>query len=353
VKLNINGLNGVKVVHNGPIILQGRPKEVDISLTKKIPLEQVIQGKPVELQIELRVLNEPKTLALSSVRILSVIRIELPAIQLTRIDQRISFVGKPQWADLTTGLVSVPIRLDIRSHGIVAPGTVLTLEPCGDVVKVDGTPVTIYSGQHTVDIILTGRVDCANSLVKWPLQLKPPLSSSGIRYIEPPPVTVSFTVPKPVQAVLSNNVGILVSCAYRGNKPRQDVLGTGCIKLAGAFAQYAISNLHFKGFLQGHLRGKGFSKAGTDDWVSWSMQPTNPALSSRVWRDVTVTGDLVVLPENAAPGAMLGSVIDVTVTYEALYKKLALYLTVGVVVVLVGTLLFWLARNMTPGLASE
>ena len=353
VKLNINGLNGVKVAHNGPIILQGQPKEVDISLTKKIPLEQVIQGKPVELQIELRVLNKPKTLALSSVRIVSTIQIELPPIQLTRIDQRISFVGKSQWADLTKGLVSVPVKLDIRSHGIVAPGTVLTLEPCGDVVKVDGTPVTIYSGQHTVDIILTGTVDCANSLVKWPLQLKPPLSSYGIRYLEPQPVTISFTAPKPVQAVLSNNAGILASCAYRGSKPRQAVLGTGCVKLAGAFAQYAVSNLHIKGLLRGHLRGKGFSRAEFDDWVSWSMQPTNPAVSSRVWRDVTLTGDLVVLPENAAPGAMVGSVIDVTVTYEALYKKVTLYLAVGVVVVLVGTLLFWLARRMSPDTNTE
>jgi hypothetical protein len=83
------------------------------------------------------------------------------------------------------------------------------------------------------------------------------------------------------------------------------------------------------------------------------MQPTNPAVSSRVWRDVTVTGDLVVLPENAAPGTMVGSVIDVTVTYEALYKKVALYLAIGVVVVLVGTLLFWLARRMSPDINAE
>ena len=353
IKLDVKGLDGVKITAEGPIILQGKPLEVNVTLSRQIPLTHIIQRKPVELQIELRVLNEPKTLALSSVRILSAIRIELPAIQLTRIDQRISLVGKPQWADLTTGLVSVPIKLDIRSHGIVAPGTVLTLEPCGDVVKVDGTPVTIYSGQHTVDIILTGRVNCANSLVKWPLQLKPPLSSYGIRYVEPPPVTVSFTSPKPVQAVLSTNAGILASCAYRGNRPQRAVLGSGCIKLAGAFAQYAVSNLHFKGFLRGHLHGKGFSKAGADDWVSWSMQPTNPAVSSRIWRDITVTGDLAVLPENAAPGTMVGSVIDVTVTYEALYKKVALYLAIGVVVVLVGTLLFWLARRMSPDVNAE
>jgi len=353
IKLDVKGLDGVKVTAEGPIILQGKPLEVNVTLSRQIPLTQIIQRKPVELQIELRVLNEPKTLALSSVRILSAIRIELPAIKLTRIDHRVVFVGKAQWADLTTGLVTVPVKLDISTHGIVAPGTVLTLEPGGDVVKVDGTPVTIYSGQHTVDIILTGRVDCANSSVRWPLQLRPPLSSYGIRYIEPSPVTVSFTAPRPAQAVLSNNAGILTSCAYRGNKPRQAVLGSGCIKLAGAFAQYAVANLHFKGFLQGHLHGKGFSKAGADDWVSWSMQPTNPAVSNRVWRDVTVTGDLVVLPENAAPGTMVGSVIDITVTYEALYKKVALYLAVGVVVVLVGTLLFWLARRMSPGLASE
>ena len=83
------------------------------------------------------------------------------------------------------------------------------------------------------------------------------------------------------------------------------------------------------------------------------MQPTNPAVSSRIWRDIKVTGNLVVLPEYAAPGTMVGSAIGVTVTYEALYKKVALYLTVGVVVVLVGTLLFWLARRMSPDVNTE
>jgi hypothetical protein len=353
IKLNTYGLNGVEVTPNDPIILQGQSREVDINLTKKIPLDQVLQRKPVKLEIELRAANTPRTLALSSMRIVSTIQIELPAIQLTRIHQRISFVGKPQWADLTKGLVSVPVELAISSHGIVAPGTVLSLVPCKDVVRVDGTPVTIYPGQHTVDIILTGRVDAAGSQVKWPLQLKPPRPSYGVRYLEPQPVTVSFTAPGPVQAVLSNKAGILASCAYRGNKPQRTVSGTGCVKLAGAFAQCAVANLRIKGLLRGHLHGKGFSVAGLDDWVSWSMQPKNPDISVKLWRDVTVTGNLVVLPENAAPGAMLGSVIDITITYEALYKKVALYLTVGLVVVLVGTLLFCLARRMSPDMSTE
>jgi len=59
------------------------------------------------------------------------------------------------------------------------------------------------------------------------------------------------------------------------------------------------------------------------------MQPTNPVVSSRVWRDITVTGDLVVLPENAAPGTMVGSAIGVTV------------------------MLFWLARRMSPDINAE
>ena len=83
------------------------------------------------------------------------------------------------------------------------------------------------------------------------------------------------------------------------------------------------------------------------------MQPRDPASKVRLWHDVAVSGDLVVLPENSAPGVVLGSVIDMTVTYEALYKKIVLCLTIGLVAVLVGTILFWLARNMTPGLSSE
>ena len=353
IKWNVYGLDGVKVTTEAPIVLQGGPMTVNVNLTKRIPLDQVIQGKTVKIQIELRTTDKPKTLTLSSMRVLLTVQIDLPATQITRIDQQISYVGKPQWADLTAGLVTVPLKLAIRVHGILAPGTTVGLLPCKDVVRVDGTPVTIHSGQQTVDILLTGKVDSAGSPVKWPLRLKPPPSLSRIRYLEPPPVTVSFVAPRPAQVVLGSDAGFLTRCAYQGDEPQQVVLGYGCVKLVGSYAQHATAGLRIKGMLLGHLVGDGFSKVGADDWVSWSMQPKDPATDVRLWYDVAVSGDLVVLPENAAPGAVLGSVIGMTVTYEALYKKVVLYLTVGLVAVLIGTILFWLARNMSPGLASE
>ena len=351
---NIYGLNGLKVSTDGPIVLQGRPKKVNVKLTRQVSLDQLIQGKPFRVQIELRAVNKPKTVILSSMRIVLTIQVEPPAIQNTRIEQKVSFVGKPQWADLTTGLVTVPIKLDIKFDGTMAPRTVLGLIPCKDIVKVEGIPITVHSGQQTISITLTGKVNSAGSLVKWPMRLKPPPPSYGIRYIEPPPVTVSFVAPGPLQVILSKGGKILTDCFCRGNKPQQAVIGHGRIQLAGPLVQdSAIENLYIKGLLQNPLGGSGFSSARPGQWASWSMRPNEPATSVKWWRDVAVRGSLLVLPENAASGTMLGSVIGLTVVYEALYKKVVFYLTVGLVVVLVGTLLFWLARNMSPGLASE
>jgi len=297
------------------------------------------------VQIELQAVNKPKTVTLLSMRIVVTVLIEPPAIQSTRIEQKVSFVGKPQWVDLTAGLVAVPVKLDIKFDGTMAPRTVLGLIPCKDIVKVEGIPITVQSGQQTISITLTGKVDSAGSLVKWPLQLKPPPPSYGIRYIEPPPVTVSFVAPGPLQVVLSKGGKILTECFCRGNKPQQAVIGHGRIQLAGPPVQdSAIENLYIKGLPQDPLGGSGFSSARPGQWASWSMRPNDPAASVKWWRDVAVKGSLLVLPENAAAGAMFGSVIGLTVVYEALYKKVVFYLTIGLVAVLVGTLLFWLVR---------
>jgi len=192
---------------------------------------------------------------------------------------------------------------------------------------------------------LTGKVDAAGSLVKWPLRLKPPPPSYGIRYIEPPPVTVSFVAPGPLQVVLSKGGKILTRCLCRGNNPQQAVIGRGRIQLAGpSVPDSAVENLYIKGLPQKPLSGNGFSSARCGQWASWSIRPNDPATSVKWWHDVMVKGSLLILPENAATGTVFGSEIDLTVIYEALYKKVVFYLTIGLVAVLVGTLLFWLVR---------
>lgn len=84
--------------------------------------------------------------------------------------------------------------------------------------------------------------------------------------------------------------------------------------------------------------------ASPGQYVNWSMRPVDPASSVQWWRDVHVKGGLMVLPENAAPGVVQGSLVDVTLTYEALYKKVVFYLALGLGLVLVGAALFWLVR---------
>jgi hypothetical protein len=74
------------------------------------------------------------------------------------------------------------------------------------------------------------------------------------------------------------------------------------------------------------------------------MRPADPASSSRWWRDVQVKGILFLLPENGAPGIVQGSAIPMTLTYEAIYKKVVFALAVGLGLVAIGTIVFWLAR---------
>ena len=347
IQWNIYGLNGLKVSTDSPIVLQGRPQQVNVKLTREVSVDQLIHGKPFSVQIELRVVKKTETVILSSssMRIVLTVQVEPPAVQNTRMEQKVSFVGEPQWADLTAGLVTVPIKLDVICDGLIAPKTVFGLVPCKDIVKVEGIPISVRSGQQTIAITLTGKVPSAGSLVQWQLQLKPPPPSYGIRYIEPPPVTVSFVAPGPLQVILSKGDRILIDCFCRGNKPQQAVVGHGRILLAGpAIQDSALENLYIKGLLQDPLSGSGFSSARPGQLASWYMRPNDPATSVKWWRDVAVRGNLLVLPENADLGTIFGSAIGLTVIYEALYKKVVFYLTIGLVAVLVGTLLFWLVR---------
>jgi hypothetical protein len=347
IQWNIYGLNGLKVSTDSPVILQGRPQQVNVKLSREVSVDQLIQGRPFSVQIELQAVKEPETVILSSssMRIVLTVQVKPPAVQNTRIEQKVSFVGEPQWADLTIGLVTIPIKLDVICDGLIAPNTVFGLVPCKDIVKVEGIPITVRSGQQTIAITLTGKVPSAGSLVKWQLQLKPPPPSYGIRYIEPPPVTVSFVAPGPLQVILSKGGRILTECFCRGRKPQQAVAGYGRIQLAGSTVQdSALKNLYIKGLLQDPLGGSGFSSAKPGQLASWSVQPNDPAISVKWWRDVAVRGSLLVLPENAASGTMFGSKIDLTLIFEALYKRVVLYLTVGWVAVLIGTLLFYLVK---------
>lgn len=346
IRWDIRGLGGVQVASDRPILLGGPSTEVNVNLTMKVSLEQIVQGKPISVKVELSAVSEPKTVILSSMRILLTVQIRPPAVQSTLIEQKVSHIGKPQWADLTMGLVTVPVKLDISFKGMLAPKTVLHLVPCNDVVGVEGVPVTVYSGRQTVDITLTGRVRSVCAAVRWPLQLKAPPPSFGICYIEPPPVEVSFVAPGPVQAVLCSDGGVLTHYACRGSKPDQPIVGHAYVKLAGQpICEGASKNLRIMGLLQDPMGGSGFSAAGPGQWASWSMRPNDPASSVKWWRDTVVQGSLVTLPENAASGVVLGSILPMTITYEAIYKRMVFYLAVGLAAVLLGTLLFWMLKT--------
>lgn len=322
-------------------VLRGQPVEANICLSKKLSLSEIQQGK-TELRLQLAA-DRPKMLLLQSTNIALTANVKTPPIQITRISQQIISVGEPQWSDLTLGLVTMPVKLGILVDGPMAPRTVLDLVPCKDIVSIDGTPVPIRSGRQTVSLKLTGRVKTPESVVRWNVALQPPPPLYGIRYTEPQPVTVSFIAPGPVQVVLTDGKKVLNHYTYRGSKPQNTVGCYGFIQLAGRSLQAdAASNLRFSGIMQNQLYSNGFSNANMANKVYWSIQPKDPATSTKWWHDVEVQGTLTVFPENAAPGAVLGSTINVNMIYEALYKKIVFYLAAGLCAVAAGTLLFYL-----------
>jgi hypothetical protein len=81
------------------------------------------------------------------------------------------------------------------------------------------------------------------------------------------------------------------------------------------------------------------------------MQPSDPSTSIKWWRDVVVKGSLVTFPENASAGAVLVSILPLTVKYKALYKKTVFYLAVGIAAVLVSAVLIWMLRTAVGGYA--
>ncbi len=350
IKWDIRGLGEAQISTDCPILMQGQNAEVNVDVAVKVSLDQIVRNEPIAVQIQVRTISVPKTVSLSSMEILLAVRMKLPALQSTRIKQAISGIGTPQWSDLTAGLVTVPVKLDIELDGMIAPKTVLGLVPCNDVVDVGGVPVTVRAGRQTVDITLTGRVRSAGVATRWTLQLKPPPPTSGIRYVEPPPVEVGFVAPGPVQAVLCGDRGVLTCYACRGGKPDRPIAGRASLGLAGPpIGEGAAKNLRIRGLLQGPVGGSGFSGAGPGQSVSWSMKPSDPASCARWWRDTVVQGSLVLLPENAARDVVLGLALPMTILYEATYKRLLFYLAVGLAAVLLGTLLFWMLKTAVEG----
>lgn len=341
----VRGLDNVKATPARIALSHSQAQELGVDLARNLSLEEVAQGRPIKVHLELVPSTKPRTLDLAPDRIRVTAEVDLPPVETTKIHQQLSSVGEPEWSDLVAGLVTVPLKLNVTIDGMLSPGAVLGLAPCGDVVKVEGVPVTVRSGSQNVEIRLTGKAAGASRRMTWPLKLLPPPPTYGIRYSTPPPVLVNFTSPEPVQAVLSDGKGIVRAGEFSGGDPTQSVLGTGALQLVGGrLGPSAATNLHVRGFLQNPLDGTGFSTAAPGQSVAWSMRSADPASSVQWWRDVQVKGHLVLLPENAAPGIVQGSALTMTLTYEAFYKKLVFALAVGLGLVAIATIVFWLTR---------
>jgi len=350
VPWEVRGLDDLKVTPGRFTLSHGAPQELNLDLTKNLSLDEVAQGRPIKVHLEMVPVGKPKTLILSPERFQFAAELDLPPIGTTKIHQQIQAVGEPEWSDLVAGMITVPVKLNVTIDGLLTPGAVLGLAPCGDVVKVEGVPVIVRSGSQTVEIRLTGRAAGAGRRMTWPLKLLPPPPAYGIRYSTPATVFVSFTTPQPVQVVLCDEKGILLAHDFRAGDPTQCVPGSGALQLVGGrLAPSAAANLRVRGLLQNPLDGTGFSTAAPGQSVSWSMRPADPASSVRWWRDVHVDGALILMPENGAPGIVQGSMIPMTLTYEAIYKKVIFALAVGLGLVLIGTVLFWLTRACLGG----
>jgi hypothetical protein len=304
VPWEVRGLDNVKVTPGRVTLSRGPPQELNLDLTKNLSLDEVAQGRPIKVHLEMVPVGKPKTLILSPDRFQFAAELDLPPIGTTKIHQQLQAVGEPEWNDLVAGLVTVPVKLLVTIEGMLAPGAVLSLAPGGDVVKVEGVPVTVRSGSQTVEIRLTGRATSAGRRITWPLKLLPPPPAYGINYSTPATVFVSFTTPPPVQVVLYDEKGVLLAHDYRAGDPTQSVPAAASLQLVGGrLAPSAAANLRVRGLLQNPLDGNGFSMASPGQGVSWSMRPLDPANSVRWWRDVHVEGALVLVCRKTGPPA--------------------------------------------------
>jgi hypothetical protein len=283
----VRGLEGTKVTPARVTLSHGPTQELSADLVRNLSLDEVAKGRPIKLRLELTPVTKPRTLRLSSDRLEITADVDLPPIETTKIHQQLSSVGEPEWSDLVAGLVTVPVKLNVTIDGLLSPGAVLGLAPCGDVVKVEGVPATVRSGSQTVEIRLTGKATSAGRRVTWSCQLLPPPPAYGIRYSTPPPVFVVFTAPQAVQVVLTNKRGIMLAGDYPGRDPTQGVLGTGALHLVGGrFTASAAQNLRVRGSLQNPLDGNGFPTAAPGQNVAWSMRPADPGPTHPGWRGV-------------------------------------------------------------------
>ena len=341
----LSGMDGAEVAGPKSVALGARPLDVDVVVAKQVSPQQLAYAAPIPLRIKVTASPGPKGCDLSMSSIIATATVGLPPTTVTKISQQVSSVGTPQWTDLTAGVVTVSVKLDLTIDGPLSPGAVLGLLPCRDVINIGGVPVRVHSGAQCVEIAVAGRPNPTPATTTWTLQLQPPLATTNVRYVAPAPVAVSFVAPSPVQVVLVDRRGILTAVSCPGGAPDQAVVGRAVVQLAcGPVTPDATRGLRIGCLFKDGITGRGFAGVSPGQEASWTIRPGTSSSVLSWWQDVHVKGSMVVMPENAAANAVQGSVLDITLTYEALYKKLALHLTLGLGAVLVGVILYRLVK---------
>lgn len=251
----------------------------------------------------------------------------IPAPITTVISGKVLSVSPPQWTNLAQGTAHCDVETEFDVQGPIAPKTVLNLLTSGAVVDLDIEPGVIRSGTQKIRLSLSASLRPSPQAMTFETCILVPQGDGVISYQAGPPLSFSVTGPAAVP----------LSLAKRG-RPIRELQATiadndrhvrlSIEPIVAGFDRTLLGDLDV--VLSPHASALTFPSSATYRVArTQSIDVAVTAPEHRpFFRDVALTGTMDVEPAQAQ-ATVKGLTIPIRVILAAPFKRLALYLAVG------------------------
>lgn len=262
----------------------------------------------------------------------------VPSPVTTTITGRVVQLSPPQWVNFAQGVAAFDADTEFDVQGPIAAKTVLNLLTSGPVVSLDLEPGILRAGTQRVRLKISAAVHPSPQSTSFESCIIAPTGDGVIAYQVGSPLTFSVTGPAAVALAMA-----------RGGRQVRELR-------AGIADNEHVARVPFEAIVAGHrhspligdldvaltpqtatlrFSANGVYRAYRRNQLTISV----PTPSERsFFRDITVTGSAELKPDHANT-AVTPTSIPIRVIVAAPFKRLALYLAVGLSVLVTGIML--------------
>lgn len=267
----------------------------------------------------------------------------VPAKVETRISTKVQRIADAQWTDLIQGIAAFDADVVFDVQGPMPADAKVVLVCPAAVRKIEIAPAVLHTGSQTIRLAIQAQLPASPATVRLDFQIQPPPPSGAVRFSAPAPLQLLVSGPAALQLVLVNPDGASPSVIVRDRST--PILLTGVPVVAG------LGDHRLAGGVSVRLRTGalfGLHDPGPVPVNEPLSLPLSLPADVSFFFDTVLEEEIEVQPGIPSP-ALVGSRQRCTVTLEAPFKKVCLYVVGALSVIAVLVILVRVLRPSAGG----